>query len=177
MRQDDLTNSPVSPIIKFLKSIIIVIIMVFGLYFAMQILMVLMFAGTTRWHVRKISSAERQNYAEYAFLPGIDDALERFATRGWQDVESQLETYAYKSLDELCDALPEGCGPAVRNALMSSTPTEETDVKGKTAQAYLITDDLPIKRDETDEQVRYERRNYYVYKYKNGKYRFVIQGH
>ena len=58
MRQDDLTNSPVSPIIK---SIIIVIIMVFGLYFAMQILMVLMFAGTTRWHVRKISSAERQN--------------------------------------------------------------------------------------------------------------------
>ena len=172
MEQNNPKDGQPSPVIKLLKAIGITFAVLFVLY---AVLCLLFIHNLTSWHVKKISQAEKGSYAEYAFLPGIDDALERFATRGWQDVESQLETYAYKSLDELCDALPKDLRQAIRDALMTSTPTMESDVKGKEAEAYLIASDLPIVRDESDEGISYERRSYYVYKYKNGKYRFVIK--
>lgn len=161
-------------LLSFLKKLVIVISVLFALYVVFCMLFIY---GVTAWHVSKITPENKREYAEYAFLPGIEDALERFATRGMQDVESQLESHAYKSLDELCDALPEGYRQAIRDAVENSSPVSEKDVKGKEAEAYLIAGDLPIVRDESDEGISYERRSYYVYKYKNGKYRFVIKNY
>ena len=165
-------NKPKNGLLSFVKKIVIIISVLFALYVVFWLLFIY---AITAWHIRKITPENMGEYAEYAFLPGIENALERFATRGMQDVESQLETHAYKSLDKLCEALPEGCRQAVRDAVENSSPVSEKDVKGKKAEAYLITGDLSASRDEADEASRFESRKYYVFKYKNGSYRFVIQ--
>lgn len=174
MRQNELAAG----LLLLVKKILKVIVIAFSILFVFYLVIFFLFLhGITKWNVHKISPAEKSHYAEYAFLPGIDDALERYATRGMQDVESQLETYAYKNLDKLYEALPKAYRPAIEHALKKSSPVEKTDVKGKKAEAYRISADLPIDRDESDEAICFERRSYYVYKYKNGKYRFVIQNY
>ena len=146
-------------------------------FFVLFLLLIIGLTRLTGWQVHKLSPADKIRQANYAQVPDLADSLERYGTRGFQDVESQLETRAFKDVDTLCKALPDGYRPAIEKAISESTPTTEADVKGKEATAYQITASLPLNRDESKDTTYHRKTSYYVFIYKNGKCRFVIRNY
>lgn len=134
--------------------------------------------GGMRWQVHEITPQVRAYYAEHEILPGLADTYERDATRGVQDVEGQRETYVYNSLEELCNAMPEVCAAAIRKALNESEPKDAKDIKGKKVKAYPVDPaDLQVSIPDETNSHHHDSIYFYVFKYKNGKYRFVIRNY
>lgn len=135
-----------------------------------------LFVSAIRWQVHEVTPQDRAYYAEHGTLPELADMYERYGVKGiLQGTSSQRETYAYPSLDDLCNAMPEIYAATIRKALVETEPTKIKDVKGKKADAYRIdAADLQVTVPEPDSSNDYPI-NFYVFQYKNGDYRFVIQ--
>ena len=88
------------------------------------------------WKVKAaLDDADKASLANQALMPGMADYVERYGMRGFQDVDLQVETCKFSSLDELYAALPSGSEKAISNAL-SSEPVSTSDVKGKAVKLY-----------------------------------------
>ncbi|MBR4732264.1 MAG: hypothetical protein IK081_05805 [Lachnospiraceae bacterium] len=140
------------------------------------VLMIVFFVSVLRWQVHEVTPEDRANYAEYDILPELADTYERYGTNGIQDVVSQRETYAYPSLNDLCNAMPEVCAAAIRKTLSETEPHETKDIKGVKVKSYAIDlADLQIPVPDEDTPHRHDSISFYVFEYKNGEYRFVRQ--
>ena len=147
------------------------------------ILGVLFFRGLfslASFHVTKdLSYDAKVSQAKQALLPDIAQYVDRYGLRGFQDVDLQIETVKFDSIDELVATFP----------YLSSYGTSEThignDVKNKKATVYEIETFKPSK-DETsslpldtgsikpDSQVKNWTWEYSIYEYSDGSCRFVI---
>ena len=137
------------------------------------------------WKVKAASDdADKASLANQALMPGMADYVERYGMRGFQDVDLQVETCKFSSLDELYAALPSGSENAISNAL-SSEPVSTSDVKGKAVKQYTVDSLRPcestktslhtdVGRIEEDSQTYDWRWEYYVYEYYDGTYRFAV---
>ena len=147
------------------------------------ILGVLFFRGLSsfvEFHVTKDLSYEmKASQAKQALMPEIADYIERYGLRGFQDVDLQIETVKFNSIDELVETFP----------CLARYETAEThvgrDVKNKSATVYEIetfspskdrTSCLPLDTSsiKPDSQINSWTWKYSIYEYNDGSCRFVI---
>ena len=135
-------------------------------------------ARAVSWKAHEdLTDKQKSDFSEMALMPGLAPSVERYGIKGWQDAEYLIETYRYDSVDALCDALPNGCSESIRKTLETGTPTNEKDVKGKHIKRYDVSYGLPLVSDDEAEEEHYAYtyafRDYYIYEYSDGTYRFA----
>ena len=128
-----------------------------------------------------LSDEGKASLAREALMPQIAEYIERYGTRGFQDIDLQIETRTFKNFDELVEVMP----------FLGSYRNAETDsgfdVKSKSAKVYKIAEvcprysrpyDLPLDFSEFDSDpdstTGYWTWKYSIYEYKDGSCRFVI---
>ena len=132
------------------------------------------FVSAMRWQVHEVTPEDRARYAEHDVLPELASMYEHYGLRGFQDMEFQRETYAYASLDELCNAMPEACAAAIRKTVSETEPYDRKDIKGKKVKSYEVdTADLQVTLPKDDDSPKHEIICFYIFEYKNGEYRFA----
>ena len=137
---------------------------------------IVLLVSVTRWQVHEVAPEDQAYYAEHDILPELAGMYERYGTQGFQDIVSQRETSAYSSLDDLCNAMPEIYATAIRKTLAESEPWATKDLKGKKVNAYTVDSaDLQVTVPDRTEDHHHQTTHFYVFEYKNGKYRFVIR--
>ncbi len=166
------------PILRILIILLTPVILYFGF-------MYMFVYSLTKWHVREAPGIEtKTSLSNEALIPELANYVERSGTRGFQDVDLQVETCPFASIDELCAALPSGSETAIRNA-MSSNPEKSSDIKNKSVKEYKVqticpfnsmNTSLPLNFDylNKDGTLKYWTWEYSVYEYRDGTYRFVV---
>ncbi|MCR5460101.1 MAG: hypothetical protein K6F51_09415 [Acetatifactor sp.] len=140
------------------------------------VLMIVLCVSVLRWQVHEVTPEVRAYYAEHTSFPEPIDLYERYGVQGFQDAISRRETYAYHSLDDLCNAMPEIYAAAIKKTLTETEPWATKDVKGKKVNAYTVDPaDLQITVPDPNTDHHYQTLHFYVFEYKNGDYRFAIQ--
>ena len=135
-------------------------------------------ARAVTWKVHDdLTDKQKSDFSEMARMPGMASAIERYGIKGWQDAEYLIETYRYDSVDALCNAMPVGCSDSIRKTLETGTPTSEKDAAGKRMKRYDVAYGLPLISDDQAEEEHYAYtyafRDYYIYEYSDGTYRFA----
>ena len=133
---------------------------------------------TFQWH-GNLSSEDRVSLAEQALMPQIADYVERYGTRGFQDIELQIETVKFISMEEMAEKLNLG------RAIDDLKATKGSDNKGKKEATYEL--DTVSASDSGSSKVIVdtslagsdsERRNltwhYSIQVYKDGSCRFIV---
>ena len=136
-------------------------------------------ARAVSWKVHEdLTDKQKTEFGEMARMPGLAPSVERYGIKGWQDAEYLIETYRYDSVDALCDSLPVGCRDSIVKSIETGTPTTAKDVKGKRIKRYDVSYGLPMVSDDELEEETYSYtfgafRDYYIYEYSDGTYRFA----
>ena len=136
-------------------------------------------ARAVSWKVNdNLTDKQKTEFSQMALMPGMAPSVERYGIKGWQDAEYLIETYRYDSVDALCDALPDGCRECVETTLAAGASTTSKDAEGKRIKRYDVAYGLPLVSDEQarEEFDAYEYgafRDYYIYEYSDGTYRFA----
>ncbi len=134
------------------------------------------FIGCMRWQVHEVTPEDRVHFAEHDYLPELADIYECYGLQGFQEPVCQRESYAYQSIDDLCNAMPDVCAAAVRKALTETEPWTTKDIKRKKVNAYTVDPaDLQVTIEDRKETHHTQTTHFYVFEYKNGEYRFIIQ--
>ena len=122
------------------------------------------YVNAFKWSVHKTMTAEeKDSFSNMALYPELADCLERCADRGMRDAEYLIETYRYNSVEEMCEALPDGCRDTVERTL------EEVEPAGWTLDA--VTRDLhndPVMNEGnvmTEYEERFSSMGNPIYKY------------
>ena len=128
---------------------------------------------------KDLSDDAKVSQAEQALLPDIAEYVDRYGLRGFQDVDLQIETVKFDSIDELVSAFP------YLSSYKSTQTHTGSDVKNKKATIYEIesfkpshdnTSSLPL--DTSSIKPESQRKNwtweYSIYEYSDGSCRFVI---
>lgn len=113
----------------------------------------------------------KQRDCDIALLPELSGFVGR---TGSKDGYNVYETRKYKNAEELCKALPEGYGDAIRYALDKGSYMETMDLKNASVKSYEITEGLPfVSAEETYEgyakAIKLATKHLNVLEYKNGK--------
>ena len=147
------------------------------------ILIVLFFRGLfslAGFKVTKdLSDDAKVSQAEQALLPDIAEYVDRYGLRGFQDVDLQIETVKFDSIDELVSAFP------YLSSYKSAQTHTGSDVKNKKATIYEIESFKPFQDnksslplDTSSIKPESQRKNwtweYSIYEYSDGSCRFVI---
>ena len=171
-----------SSIITWILRIIIiltVIIFLVSIYFSF-------ISYTSDFSVHTDITAEDQKYyASVVLMPDLSDQIERFGIRNMRNLIEKwkrvsIETTKYKNLEELCNALPEGCSDPIRNAIASGQCTYGRDLEKESVKWYTIEQGLPLIGSlNPDPEVQQQRSKitkiyYQVYEYGDGAYRFQV---
>ena len=134
------------------------------------------------WDVHEhVTDGEREKLSHLALMPEAADDIEYYAIMGMRDPSFLITSHSYGSVDDMCKALPEGCGEGVRKALKKGEFKETEDVLNRMTKRYEVSpDDLPlIKEDEVKKEyyaaARGAFRYYYVLEYEDGTYRFEMR--
>ena len=134
----------------------------------------------TRWQVHEdVSYEEKARSARSALMPQVAEYVERHGLRGFQDVDCQVETRLFGSIDELTAVIPE------LECYKTSATKSGNDIKGKKVTVYEIetvrpcsgrTSVLPVDFSlvDADSQENYWIWHYSIYEYKDGSCRFVM---
>ena len=147
------------------------------------ILIVLFFRGLFSLASFKVtgdlSEDAKVSMAEQALLPDIAEYVDRYGLRGFQDVDLQIETVKFDSIDDLVKACP------YLSSYRSAQTHTGSDFKNKKATVYEIesfkpsqdnTSSLPL--DTSSIKPESQRKNwtweYSIYEYSDGSCRFVI---
>ena len=135
-------------------------------------------ARAVSWKAHEdLTDKQKTEFSEMALMPGLAPSVERYGIKGWQDAEYLIETYRYDSVDAMCDAMPDGYRDSIEKTLATGTSTSSKDVKGKHIKRYDISYGLPLVSDDgTDDEFHsytYAFRDYYIYEYPDGTYRFA----
>lgn len=104
------------------------------------ILYIVIFASTFDF-VRRTREYYIKMDCEIALLPGLAGLVDR---QGSKDGYSVYETRRYRSVEALCEAMPEGYVDAILRTLRAGTQKEATDIKNVKVQSYEITEGLPF---------------------------------
>lgn len=128
---------------------------------------------------KDLSDDAKASQAEQALLPQIAEYVDRYGLRGFQDVDLQIETVKFESIDELVETFP------YLSSYKSAQTHTGSDVKNKKATVYEIetfkpskdkTSSLPL--DTGSIKPESQRKNwtweYSIYEYSDGSCRFVI---
>ena len=156
--------------------IFLIIASVFLTFYGIMFIQV---ARAVSWKVHdNLTDKQKTEFSEMALMPAMAPSIERYGIKGWQDAEYLIETYRYDGVDALCDAMPEGCRESIEKTLATGTFTYTKDAGGKRIKRYDVGYGLPlISDDEARETLNvYEYgafRDYYVYEYSDGTYRFA----
>ena len=147
------------------------------------ILIVLFFRGLfslAGFKVTKdLSDDAKVSQAEQALLPDIAEYVDRYGLRGFQDVDLQIETVKFDSIDDLVKACP------YLSSYRSAQTHTGSDFKNKKATVYEIesfkpsqdnTSSLPLDTSsiKPESQKKSWTWEYSIYEYSDGSCRFVI---
>ena len=126
-----------------------------------------------------MSAVDKERWSYYVAFPEAEHCFEYYAIRGVVDPKYMIETRAYRSVEEMCDDLPEGCEAAISQALRSGSKDEE-DIRGVDIKQYKVENaGLPLISNEEIAR-KYDAyavagwREYYVNEYEDGTYRFIL---
>lgn len=137
------------------------------------------YVNAFKWEVHEPMTAEQQDkYSNMALFPELAPCFERYGVKGMRDAEYQVESYKYNSLDEMYEALPEGCEEAIEYTFENAEPTASEDITGTAVTCYQIDYVLPLLDEDTipEEYEFYTYgafHDYYVFEYEDGTYRFA----
>ena len=114
-------------------------------------------------------------------MPQIAQYVERYGTRGFQDVDLQIETRTFGSIDELVEAMP------YLARYKDSEVISGSDIKGKGAKvreiaevcpkynkSYVLPLDYSIVDSDGSSGMSSWTWKYSIYEYKDGSCRLVI---
>ena len=147
------------------------------------ILIVLFFRGLFSLASFKVtgdlSEDTKVSMAEQALLPDIAEYVDRYGLRGFQDVDLQIETVKFDSIDDLVKACP------YLSSYRSAQTHTGSDFKNKKATVYEIesfkpsqdnTSSLPLDTSsiKPESQKKSWTWEYSIYEYSDGSCRFVI---
>lgn len=147
------------------------------------ILIVLFFRGLFSLASFKVtgdlSDDAKVSMAEQALLPDIAEYVDRYGLRGFQDVDLQIETVKFDSIDDLVKAFP------YLSSYRSAQMHTGSDFKNKKATIYEIesfkpsqdkTSSLPLDTSsiKPESQKKSWTWEYSIYEYSDGSCRFVI---
>lgn len=147
------------------------------------ILIVLFFRGLFSLASFKVtgdlSEDAKVSMAEQALLPDIAEYVDRYGLRGFQDVDLQIETVKFDSIDDLVKAFP------YLSSYRSAQTHTGSDFKNKKATIYEIesfkpsrdkTSSLPLDTSsiKPESQKKSWTWEYSIYEYSDGSCRFVI---
>ena len=147
------------------------------------ILIVLFFRGLFSLASFKVtgdlSEDTKVSMAEQALLPDIAEYVDRYGLRGFQDVDLQIETVKFDSIDDLVKACP------YFSSYRSAQTHTGSDFKNKKATVYEIesfkpsqdnTSSLPLDTSsiKPESQKKSWTWEYSIYEYSDGSCRFVI---
>ena len=163
----------------YARNLFLIIAIPVGLYLLVGMFFMFSLAS---FHVTSNLSEERKaSLAKEALMPQIAQYVERYGTRGFQDVDLQIETRTFGSIDELVEAMP------YLARYKGSEVTSGSDIKGKGAKVYEIAEVCPSNSRpsvlpldfSTIDSDGYSRMSswtwkYSIYEYKDGSCRFVI---
>ena len=164
---------------KYARNVILIISIPVGLYLLVGLVFMFSLGG---FHVNNnLSDEEKASLAKEALMPQIAEYVERYGTRGFQDVELQIETRTFKSIDELVEAIP------YLGRYKKSESGSGSDIKGKSARVHEIAEvrpvnsrpaslplDFSIVDSDSSSRLEYWTWKYSIYEYKDGSCRFVI---
>lgn len=144
---------------------------------------------------KTMTEKEKKQYANVVLMPELSNCLERYSTMRIHTGEFKyamrvsMETYSYGSVEEMCNALPEGCREAIL-ATLEKAKYEDTDLADKRMKYYVVYSDLGYMSEENgklplvseldidQEYQELERKIteicYQVLEYEDGSYRFHI---
>ena len=128
---------------------------------------------------RDLSEDAKVSMAEQALLPDIAEYVDRYGLRGFQDVDLQIETVKFDSIDDLVKACP------YLSSYRSAQTHTGSDFKNKKATIYEIesfkpsqdnTSSLPLDTSsiKPESQKKSWTWEYSIYEYSDGSCRFVI---
>ena len=157
--------------------VIVIILSVLAIFYG---LVFLGLSSFTRFQVHEnLSYEQKASNARAALMLDVAGYVERYGLRGFQDVDCQVETVKFDSIDNLVAAIPS------LECYKSSATSEGTDIKGKKAKIYEIDrvrpcegrkSVLPLDFSHVDKnsQEEYWIWKYSIYEYKDGSCRFVM---
>ena len=130
--------------------------------------------------VRTYSSAAwKDEYAAVALKPELSSCFELYAekTINYHTKRIAVESYKYKSLNELCAALPSEWSDEIKAAMGSGDSFTTYDLKDEYVTVYTLSSDLELaKLSEIDSQYRalagsVSTKYYQIIEYDDGSYR------
>ncbi|MBO4449511.1 MAG: hypothetical protein J5777_02905 [Clostridiales bacterium] len=134
------------------------------------------------WDIHEqVTERERDKLSYLALLPEAADDIDYYSVMGMRDPSYLITSHPYKSIDDLCDALPEGCGEGIRKALNKGEYKETEDTLNRMTKRYEVSpEDLPLIKEEDVKKDYYASalgafRYYYVLAYEDGTYRFEMR--
>jgi len=130
---------------------------------------------------KNLSHEEKASQAEQALMPELTDYIDRYGLRGFQDIDLQIETIKFDSIDELVETFPylacyenaethEGNDVKNNRATIYEIATYSTS-NGRTGTSRLPLDTSSINSDSHNKNWTWK---YSIYEYKDGSCRFVI---
>ncbi len=163
----------------YARNLFLIIAIPVGLYLLVGMFFMFSIAS---FHVTSNLSEERKaSLAKEALMPQIAQYVERYGTRGFQDIDLQIETRTFKNFDELVEAMP------YLARYKDSESVSGSDIKGKSAKVYEIAEVSPcgnrpmplplnygIVDSDSSSRMEYYTWKYSIYEYKDGSCRFVI---
>lgn len=132
--EDSGKKKKVYPIFVIVCTIVCTIAGIYG------VLYIVLFASAFE-SVQKSREQSIQMDCDIALLPDLAGLIDR---QGSKDGYSVYETRHYKSVEALCEVMPEGFGDAIWHTLRAGTCRETTDLKDAKVQSYEITEGLPF---------------------------------
>ena len=163
----------------FTRNVLIIIAIPVALYLIIGL--IFMFSFATYQTKSNLSDEGKASLAKEALMPQIAQYVERYGTRGFQDVDLQIETRTFKNFDELVEAMP------YLARYKDSESVSGSDIKGKCAKVYEIAEVRPcgnrptplplnygIVDSDSPSTMEYYTWKYSIYEYKDGSCRFVV---
>ena len=163
----------------FMRTVLLIIAIPVALYILLFFAFV--FSLVTFQVQGNLSDENKASLAREALMPQIAEYIERFGTRGFQDIDLQIETRTFNNIDELVAVMP------YLGRYKDAESSEGSDVKGKSAKVYEIAEVRPcgyrpmpiplnygIVDSDSPSTMEYYTWKYSIYEYKDGSCRFVI---
>lgn len=130
---------------KALKVILIIAAVWIGFIILFNIIFLIQASKAVAWNIREPVSSESKDFlGNVSMYPDAMPYMERYGTRGWQDIEYRVETVRFESMEILAETFPNA-----KNAITSALEQEakETkDLEDTSVKEYEIN--LPTKKEE-----------------------------
>lgn len=154
---------------KDLRLVLTILAGIAGVYFLMFIL----FLPVTTFQWRKNLSAEdRVSLAKQALKPQIADYVERYGTRGFQDIDLQIESVKFGSREEMAEKL--FIGQALDGLPVNNKEAEYEIETLRPSDGSNSKVGADISLISSDSQKQYWTWHYSIHEYKDGSCRFIV---